>query len=362
MADSDGDQRNPFDLFSPRTMREPEPVIDDGGGLPELMQPGASLPPVGKIDQFLLREESELRDEPLEPPAQSAAATCDLPSTAGEDGGEFADFPPHAGVAAEGRATEAVTEPATASIPESSVGAAEPEAAATGPGAPPESHAPRPPLPLDQRKLWVLRILLVSNVALMALMLMLPHPLEPRQEYRPGELGGSTRNTESSGSREIDPFAPPARAGELALPDDAAYENALRLGASGDFAGAAAELEAMLTAEPDLNPAVARLLHSQLGYYLRKAGQLGSAMEHEALARQEGDRATFPEELLQRAREAELRGDGAAMRSAYAQFLLQEGQLSPEMRALIPEALLKLADSYRVMAREGESPVEERSR
>ena len=85
---------------------------------------------------------------------------------------------------------------------------------------------------------------------------------------------------------------------------------------------------------------------------------LADALEHERLARQDADRAALPEELLRQARAAQARGDGAAMRRAYAQFLLQEGQMSPELQALIQEALLEIGDSYRVQADSGETTTE----
>ncbi|MBK8980335.1 MAG: hypothetical protein IPM29_30910 [Planctomycetes bacterium] len=141
-----------------------------------------------------------------------------------------------------------------------------------------------------------------------------------------------------------------ARDAELGVPGDPAYHQALMVAMEGDYGLAAKLLERFLERHPDLNPAVARLVHGQLAMYLRNSGELAAALDHERLARPGSQRAYLAEELLQAARVAEQRGDSEALRSAYARFLLQQDTLSPGLRALLGEAWLKLGDSYRAEA------------
>ncbi|MGE0145032.1 MAG: hypothetical protein AB7I19_18015 [Planctomycetota bacterium] len=226
----------------------------------------------------------------------------------------------------------------------------------------------RPPEPIDQRKLWLLRILLVSNLAMMLVMLLMPHPMETRTEY----VKDSDRNTNSSSDMRAlpqgqpmtggnasrarpDAFVQPPRELSLGLPNDPLYEKALVQALDGDFVAASATLREFLDAHPGLDPSLQRLVHAHLAYYLRKAGAIPESIEHETKSRELAGRSFLPEELLRNAREAELRGDGDGMRRAYAQFLLQEEQLPPALQALVQEAYLKLGDAYRIEAERGES-------
>jgi TolA-binding protein len=226
----------------------------------------------------------------------------------------------------------------------------------------------RPPEPIDQRKLWLLRILLVSNLAMMLVMLLMPHPMETRTEY----VKDSDRKTNSSPDMRAlpqgqpmtggnasrarpDAFVQPPRELSLGLPNDPLYEKALVQALDGDFVAASATLREFLDAHPGLDPSLQRLVHAHLAYYLRKAGAIPESIEHETKSRELAGRSFLPEELLRNAREAELRGDGDGMRRAYAQFLLQEEQLPPALQALVQEAYLKLGDAYRIEAERGES-------
>lgn len=262
------------------------------------------------------------------------------------------------------RVTSAPSEPATTTrTVETVMPSAAPETIAVREAALP---GVRPPEPIDQRKLWLLRILLASNLAMMLVMLLLPHPMETRSEYVPPGPSSSAeegvpRVVRSSGNpgpatarNQPEPFVQAPRPQSLGMPNDPQYERALLQALEGDFAGASASLRAFLAAHPGLDPALERLVHAHLAYYLRKSGEVSGAIEHETKARQMSGRAFLPEELLRTAREAELRGDGDGMRRAYAQFLLQEEQLPPALRALLQEAYLKLGDAYRVEAERAE--------
>ncbi len=223
-----------------------------------------------------------------------------------------------------------------------------------------------PPRPVDTRKLQLLRLLLIGNLVMIGLMLALPHPLETRPEYQSEQPDNGAVDATAPVTPPASvprpaprvatpsPVTPTAPAPKLGMPDDALYEQALLQAMEGDFDEASRSLEGFLAAHPDLNPALKQLVHAHLGYYLRKAGRVSEAIEHENAMRALAGQASLPQDLLDAARAAEKSGDGKAMRRAYAQFLLQRDQLSPSMRALIQEAYLEFGDSYRVGAEAGE--------
>lgn len=367
MSENFDGRKSPFDLFGPPAPREGDGE-DPGIDLSKLMREEAGRPPEEPAT-FEPQPGPDFAEDPDEDlPVELSAAPVEEAAPVAEP--TPADGPLPAG-------PEAVDATAGASAPEAApvepapeasvVDAEEPAAIAAAERAP---ETVRQPLPVDTRQLWLLRVLLVGNLVMMLVMLVLPHPLEPRAELdSPGAAGQPGQQPRvlvppvaDPAAEPADPFLLPRRERSLGLPDDAVYERALLLALDGDFDAACSELQGLLAKNPDMNPAVARLVHAHLAYYLRKAGRLTEAIEHERLARQETDRSSLPEELLEAARAAEARGDGEAMRRAYARFLLQESQLPPDMRAMVFEVLTKLGDSYRVQADAGEARSEERSR
>lgn len=348
---------NPFGSFVGADAARPTEESKDDP-LPELMK-------LGNAPSF--------RDSPSELPVGSSAppvlapeptpAREAAPSLATDDELERKELELVAREALRNQATAAARDAETATVEPVLAG----ETAAT---------TARPPEPLDQRKLWLLRILLASNLAMMLVMLLLPHPMETRTEYVPAGPASSVddgvprvvRSSSPPGHppsapqsprTASEPFTTPARPTTLGMPNDPQYERALLQALDGDFAGASTTLREFLAAHPSLDPSLERLVHAHLAYYLRKAGEITGAIEHEAKARQMAGRAFLPEELLRTAREAELRGDGDGMRRAYAQFLLQEDQLPPALKALLQEAYLKLGDAYRVDAERAERALRE---
>lgn len=347
--------KNPFGAFAGEETGAATPPASDA--LSDLMQGGESPVPGGttapKSASFATRDTKSDWDLAAPPPPFREAATEVAPQ-------------PERIEAAEPVASLDVSSAPTPSPAPAPAPAPAPQAK-VAPAPAPHSAEPllgvRPPEPIDQRKLWLLRILLISNLAMMLVMLLLPHPMETRTEYVTGSPTGeegtrSARPLPPPGSgashTTAEPYVQPPRSQSLGLPNDPLYEKALMQALDGDFAAASATLQAFLAAHPSLDPALERLIHAHLAYYLRKAGNLGESIEQETRARQMAGRAFLPEELLRAARDAELRGDGDAMRRAYAQFLLQEDQLPPALRALVQEAYLKLGDAYRLEAERAE--------
>ena len=148
--------------------------------------------------------------------------------------------------------TAQVEAPRIAAAPQAQTVAEETQRAAQPAAAPAELFVPRPPEPIDQRKLWLLRILLASNLAMMFVMLLMPHPMETRTEYVRGGAATSGEDGVPRIGRSVpgptparsasEPFVQPARPQSLGLPDDPNSEKALLQALEGDFTGATARI------------------------------------------------------------------------------------------------------------------------
>ncbi len=203
---------------------------------------------------------------------------------------------------------------------------------------------------LDARRLRVLQGVLIGTVLLALGLLALPRPAPAGQGAGDYEPSGSIDRVATVAARSFDQ----AHRGEaLGLPDDSTYQQAMLVALDGDFALACDLLIHYLERHEHLDEGVRRLVHAQVAYYQRKAGNLGAALEHERLARPGTQQAYLAEELLQAARSAQARGDHLAVRRAYARFLLQQDTMSPGMRALLDEAWLQMGDGYRQQADAG---------
>ena len=123
----------------------------------------------------------------------------------------------------------------------------------------------------------------------------------------------------------------------LVLPNPVRYESALALAAAGAFQDARRELEGVLAAGVD--PRIAPLIHAQLAHYSAREGAFGDALVHERASLAAGDQDRVPRSLVDAAVTAQARGDGPAMRAAYAQFLTGSGRVTPGFEGLLDEAL-----------------------
>lgn len=203
-------------------------------------------------------------------------------------------------------------------------------------GATPEPAAP-------ERNPWVLRALLLINLAMMGVVLALPIGKAPAPDH----------TGEQPAPKVDDPFLKPPR--QLGgLPTSKYWDEALQSAGKGDLSNAIMLLERYLELSPDMTDVERRLVYNQIAYYLAKDGRTEAALDYERRSSQLMSRSHLPDDLLQSAHRAEQEGKLPAMRSAYARFLLQQKQIPPSLRRHIAEAYLKLGESYRLEAEAGE--------
>jgi hypothetical protein len=199
----------------------------------------------------------------------------------------------------------------------------------------------------------ILHVLLLCNLALIALVFVLPggSGSENRQAPAQPRTAAATRDAAD------DPFlSPPRKIGDL--PADRLWEAAVRAAGEGEYARAILLLE-KYESQARMTDVERRLVYNQLAYYLVKDGRLEEAQAYERKSHQIMTRSYLPEDLLGSAHRAEQAGDQASMRSAYARFLLQQKQVPPSLRNHLAEAYLKLGDSYRVEAERAETRAEQ---
>lgn len=222
------------------------------------------------------------------------------------------------------------------------VAKSEPEAGGEGPQ--PSSATPPP----ARREFW-LRVLLLTNVVLVAALMALPGS-KPEPSAQPAEspAANTAPGGEEAAPRPAPVVPPPRRAG--VRPRGELWERAVRLAGRGRYAEAVTELERYLSSRPNMTDAERRLVYNQLAYYLVKDGRLDEAMRYERMSSQLMARTHLPEDLLRAARRAKKEGDLPGMRAAYARFLLQRKQVPPSLRAAFAEAYLELGESYRLEA------------
>lgn len=212
----------------------------------------------------------------------------------------------------------------------------------------PSTAAPAP------RREWVLRALLVLNIALIGVTLGLP-------------MGGSKPQPGSklqpSGGDHGEPgHGASTRKATFAIDDQTLYLRALELAADGKYDDAIAVLEGFLKANPELAEVEHRLTLQALATFASRAGRPADASRYEAAIDRLRVGAQLPQDLLDLAKQAEADGRGGDMRRYYARFLLMQKQLSPSLRERIAEAYLKLGDGYRVEAEQGAARELERKR
>jgi hypothetical protein len=200
----------------------------------------------------------------------------------------------------------------------------------------------------DLQKLWILRCLLVLNLVLVVVMFTLPgRGPAPAHDPQPREAPPVPEG-----------FDAKPREGLPALPTDKLYDEALIAGRDGEYPRAAELMKRYVEAHPDLHPALLQGSYTMLGRYLRLAGRTDEAIRYEVEAQRLIGVSQLPSDLWQAAREAESRGDAQSMRQAYARIILQRDMLTPSQLAVVTEAYLKLGDSYRMAAQEGQAAAE----
>ena len=184
----------------------------------------------------------------------------------------------------------------------------------------------------------IVQVLLVLNLLLIGVVIALPSS----SKTGGGEAAPTPRAAEGDALVQ-----PPRQLGNL--PSHELWQRSLAAAGKGDYAQAVDLLERYLSG-PGVTDLERQLVYNQLAYYLVKDGRMDAAREYTLKAQQLLTRAYLPEDLLDGARKAEANGAHAEMRSAYARFLLQLRQASPELRQREAEAYLKLGDSFRLEA------------
>ncbi|MEZ5966906.1 MAG: hypothetical protein R3F56_23905 [Planctomycetota bacterium] len=229
--------------------------------------------------------------------------------------------------------------------------AEEARAAARAALQPDPEAAPAPPRPQTEpgaiRREWLLRGLLVLNLALIGGVVALPigkAPVEPAASPASGHGAAPATGHAAEAPRRSLGFA----VGEQGL-----YLRALEMAGQGKFDDAIATLEGHLRANPYMGEVEQRLVYHALAMFAVRAGRNEEASRYEAAMDRLRIGAQLPQDLLDLARQAEAEGRGADMRRYYARFLLQQRQVPPSLRDKIAEAYLKLGDGYRIEAEHG---------
>jgi len=211
-----------------------------------------------------------------------------------------------------------------------------------GEAPPPAAQAPVRPAAAPASREWLLRGLLVLNLALIGGVVALP-------------IGNPSGKSEAAPAGET--AHPPAPAGApepgFAVGTQGLYLRALEVAAEGKFDEAIAVLQQHLAANPNLGEVEQRLVYHALAMFAVRAGRSDEATRYEAAMDRLRIGAQLPQDLLDLARRAEAEGRGADMRRYYARFLLQQRQVPPSLRDRIAEAYLKLGDGYRLEAERG---------
>ena len=211
---------------------------------------------------------------------------------------------------------------------------------------------------VDKRKLWMLRAILLLNFALMGVMIALPdgavsHPATD------GEHGTEMESAESGTS----PFVGDRRQQAFLTPNDNLYDEAVLAARDGNWDQAAAMMQQHIVKnKATTHESMMQGAYILLASYLRRAGRSDEALEVDAMWLRLVGTTTLPEDLWHMAQSAEKRGDGPAMRQAYARLLLQQNMLTYNQLAVITEAYLKFGDSYRIEAQAGDERAQKEER
>ncbi len=199
---------------------------------------------------------------------------------------------------------------------------------------------------------WILRGLLILNLLLMVVMMSLPEAAPPAEPETPSTSNQPAENPVAQ-IEEQDPFVSPPMESRNVFGD--AGMRAIELAGEGNFKAAIRVLEDWMQGEGAKDPDfLKRQNYAALSRYSWKVGNHEAAAKYDNLAESLHSYLKLPAQLFREAEEAEARGDGRLMRQAYARLLLVQSQVSPSDFDRITAAYLKLADSFRLEARQAE--------
>ncbi len=204
---------------------------------------------------------------------------------------------------------------------------------------------------------WLLRSMLVINLALMVVMLMLPSPKT--------ELSTPTTPTPiatTQGEPVLPPVEPPPvivdpqpgperpGPGGSGFTNNQIWSKAFMFFGEGRYDDAAESLMDYERRNPQMLEGRKLDLYTMLSTCLFKAGRMAEAEVYRAKSNSLVNRGYLSADLLDAARKAWSDGRSGEARRYYARFLLQEKQLTPALRKSVPEAHLRIGDSYRMAA------------
>jgi len=247
------------------------------------------------------------------------------------------------------RAAEAALAEGARALAEAEVALQEPKSQPTqqpSKGAPSTTKAP-----LSRTRERVLRAMIGVNIVAMIVLVLLPSPnsgaTQPKGAHDP------VAHTNASPAPQHDPVvkAPSLRDPVL---------RAFSLAESRDYKGAIALLEQHLADNPRLDAGKKANVLLALEHYASQIGDFGAAQEYQRRTDALRSSHSLPEDLVQMALEAERNGDIESMRRHYSRLLLQQRQIPSSLYRHVAEAYLKLGDSYRLEAEQGDSKARER--
>lgn len=205
----------------------------------------------------------------------------------------------------------------------------------------------------------LLLLVVVVNLVLLVVFLTVP---AARQALLggPASHGGASPDSSRPPATHKPPGSehlPEVRVGKTRFRNDQLYQQALLLSRDGDYPGAVKALERLLRGNPNLSDGYLRLIYQAMAFNLLRDGRKKEANEYADRIERMMKAHSLPEDLIKAAHRAATDGRGSDMRRNYARFLLQQDQVRPDMRDVITEAYLRIADSYKMEAEAGDAQV-----
>lgn len=206
--------------------------------------------------------------------------------------------------------------------------------------------APTEPPRMSKKRELALRVLIGVNVLVMVVLVLLPSP---------------------KAGTDAQPVVPhhetPPPAHDPVVQKPSANDPVLRafaMAEARDFRSAIAVLDQYLAETPRLDAGRKANVLLALEHYATQIGDFAAAQSYQRRTEALRSAHSMPEDLVQLALEAEKAGDVESMRRNWARLLLQQRQIPSSLYRHVAEAYLKLGDSYRTEAEQGEAAAREK--
>lgn len=192
---------------------------------------------------------------------------------------------------------------------------------------------------------FVLRMLLVVNVAAMIVVAMLPAPDASKQQTA-DPSAASQQPTQGPSPVAVGNTRPQGSATNFNDPWNLALVAAERR----EWSTAIEILEKHLADSPQMAPSQRLSVLMALGYYSSRVGNITASQAYQRKAEAIEQSHQLPEDLVAMAKAAAANGDQESLRRVWARFLLQQRQVPTWLYKHVAEAYLQLGDSYRLEA------------